>query len=93
MAHYDPGQSSGWHTHTGLHAVVVLAGTLTIFDGECRPHIYGPGDSYVGGGDPHLAVNRSSSPLEMAVTYMFPAGLSHTAFHVPAPAPAGCDAG
>ncbi len=93
MATYAPGQSSGWHTHTGLHAVVVLAGTLTIVDGECRPHTYGPGDSYVGGGNPHLAVNHAASPLEMAVTYMFPAGVSHTAFHVPAVAPAGCVAG
>ena len=89
-AFYAPGQSSGWHSHTGLHAVVVLAGTLTIVDGECRRHTYGPGDSYVGGRDVHLALNDTASPLEMAVTYMFPAGVSHTGFHVPAAEPARC---
>jgi quercetin dioxygenase-like cupin family protein len=90
MASYVPGQSSGWHSHTGLHAVVVLSGTLTIVDGECRRHTYGPGDSYVGGQDVHLALNDTASPLEIAVTYMFPAGVSHTGFHVPAAEPAGC---
>ncbi len=89
-ASYAPGQSSGWHSHTGLHAVVVLSGTLTIVDGECRRQTYGPGDSYVGGRDVHLALNDTASPLEMAVTYMFPAGVSHTGFHVPAAEPAGC---
>lgn len=89
-ASYAPGQSSGWHSHTGLHAVVVLSGTLTIVNGECRRHTYGPGDSYIGGRDVHLALNDTASPLEMAVTYMFPAGVSHTGFHVPAADPAGC---
>jgi quercetin dioxygenase-like cupin family protein len=89
-ASYAPGQSSGWHSHTGLHAVVVLSGTLTIVDGECRRQTYGPGDSYVGGRDVHLALNETAAPLEMAVTYMFPAGVPHTGFHVPAAEPAGC---
>lgn len=91
-ASYAPGQSSGWHSHTGLHAVVVLSGTLTIVDGECHTHTYGPGDSYVGGQDVHLALNDTAARLEMAVTYMFPAGISHTGFHVPATAPASCGA-
>ena len=90
MATYAPGQSSGWHTHTGLHAVVVMSGTLTIVDGDCRRQIYGPGDSYVGGREVHLALNETAAPVEMAVTYMFPAGVSHTGFHIPAAAPAGC---
>ena len=90
MASYGPGQSSGWHSHTGLHAVVVLSGTLTIVDGECRRQTYGPGDSYVGGQDVHMALNDAASALEMAVTYMFPAGVPHTGFHVSAAEPASC---
>ena len=93
MATYAPGQASGWHTHTGLHAVVVLDGTLTIVDGECQRRTFGPGESYVGGREAHLAINQFGSPVDMAVTYMFPAGVSHTDFHVPATAPAGCEAG
>ena len=93
MATYAPGQSSGWHTHTGLHAVVVVSGTLTIVDTGCQRRTFGPGDSYVGGQEVHLAVNQTPSPLEMVVTYMFPSGISHTDFHQPAPAPADCQAG
>ena len=90
MATYAPGQSSGWHAHTGLHAVVVVSGTLTIVDGECQRHTYGPGDSYVGGREVHLALNDTAAPVEIAITYMFPAGISHTAFHVVAAEPSGC---
>ena len=69
----------------------MLSGTLTVVDGECRRQTYGPGDSYVGGQDIHLALNESSAALDMAVTYLFPAGVSHTGFHVPAPAPPNCE--
>lgn len=93
MATYEPGQSSGWHTHTGMHAVMVMSGTLTFYDGECHARTYGPGDTYVGGQDLHLARNETATPVEIAVTYMFPTGVNHTQFHVPSPAPAGCDIG
>ena len=91
LAAYEPGQDSGWHSHTGLHAVLVLSGTLTVYDAECTPHTYGPGDLYVGGEEPHLARNETAAPVEMTVTYVFPAGRSHTEFHVPAAPPVGCD--
>lgn len=91
MATYEPDQSSGWHAHTGLHAVVVLSGELTFYDDSCRRRTYGPGDTYVGGQAVHLARNETAAPVEMAVTYMFPAGVSHTSFHIPSPAPATCN--
>lgn len=90
MATYEPAQSSGWHAHTGMHAVMVLSGTLTFYDGECRRQAYGPGESYVGGQGIHLAKNETAAPVEVAVTYLFPAGVDHTRFHVPTPAPVGC---
>ena len=90
-ATYEPGQSSGWHAHTGMHAVLVLSGSVTFYDGQCQGRSYGPGDTYVGGQDVHVARNDTAAPVEMAVTYLFPAGRPHTTFHVAAPAPAGCD--
>lgn len=90
LATYEPGQSSDWHSHTGIHAVTVLSGTITFYDAQCQPHAYGPGEVYVGGQDVHQARNETSEPAQLAVTYIFPAGPSHTTFHVPAPAPAGC---
>ena len=49
MATDAPGQSSGWHRHTGMHALVVVSGTLTIIDGRCDRRTFSPGESYVGG--------------------------------------------
>ena len=87
---YEPGHSSGWHAHTGMHAVMVLSGTVTFYDSQCQGRTYGPGDTYVGGQDVHVARNDTSEPVEMAVTYLFPSGRPHTTFHVASPAPAGC---
>ena len=91
MATYEPGHSSGWHAHTGMHAVMVLSGTVTFYDSQCQGRSFGPGDIYVGGQDVHVARNDTSEPVEMSVTYLFPAGRPHTTFHVASPAPAGCD--
>ena len=91
MATYVPGQSSGWHVHTGMHAVMVLSGAITFYDEECGRTTYGPGDTYVGGRNAHVARNDTAVPVDMAVTYMFPAGMSRNQFHIPSAAPAGCD--
>lgn len=87
---YRPGQASSWHMHTGLHAVAVLSGTLTVYDGACEAHIYGPGDSYVGGTTEHMASNATDGPVDMVVTYIFPEGSSMANFVVPMPPPAAC---
>jgi quercetin dioxygenase-like cupin family protein len=83
---YDPGQTSGWHTHAGLHAVAVLTGELTVYDGECRPQRVLAGDPYVGGRDLHLVRNESAERVEMVVTYLNAVGPASP--H--AGAPAGC---
>ena len=85
---YDPGQSSGWHLHAGVHAVAILSGTLTVYDDQCRPTRFGPGEPYVGGRQVHLARNDADVPVEMVVTYidLTQPQLSTT----PAPPPPGC---
>lgn len=65
---YEPGQSSGWHSHPGVHAVAVVSGTLTVYGAECTPRNIGPGESYVGGQELHLTRNESAVPVEMVVT-------------------------
>lgn len=90
-ATYAPGQTSGWHSHTGMHVVMVLSGTVTFYDSHCQGRTYGPGETYVGGQDVHLVRNETVEPAEVAVTYLFPAGQSHTTFHVDARPAAGCD--
>jgi quercetin dioxygenase-like cupin family protein len=91
-ATYEPGQTSGWHVHTGMHAVLVLSGTVTFYDGQCQGRTYGPGETYVGGQETHVVRNETAESAQLAVTYLFPVGQPHTTFHVDSPAPAGCDA-
>ncbi|MDP1804984.1 MAG: cupin domain-containing protein, partial [Acidimicrobiales bacterium] len=90
-ATYAPGQTSGWHSHTGMHAVMVLSGTVTFYDSQCQARSYGRGEIYVGGQDVHVVRNETVEPAEVAVTYLFPAGRSHTSFQVDARPAAGCD--
>ena len=68
------GESSGWHHHTGIHAVAVLSGTLTVYGQRCHAQLVVPGRPYVGGQEMHLARNETSSPVEMVVTYLTSAG-------------------
>lgn len=67
---YEPGQTSGWHTHAGLHAVAVLTGELTVYDGKCRPQRVVAGAPYVGGRELHLARNETAQRVRMTVTYL-----------------------
>lgn len=87
---YAPGHSSGWHLHSGVHSVVVLGGTLTIYDETCVRQDYGPGTSYLGGSRPHLARNEGADELGVAVTSVYRP--SATGEHGAAvSAPAGCE--
>lgn len=67
---YEPGQSSGSHSHDGVHVVTVLSGTLTVDDGEVGLRTYGPGETYLGGRQPHEARNDGDEPVHMVVTYV-----------------------
>lgn len=87
---YEPGESSGWHVHHGMHAVAVISGTLTLYDGTCHVKVVGPGESYVGGRELHLARNETPTPVGMVVTYLEPGGSGDPTFNVPMSAPQGC---
>lgn len=72
---YEPGQSSGWHSHAGVHTVIVMSGSLTVYDRSCRPRSFGPQDPYIGGLENHLARNESDAPVEMMVVYTRAGGI------------------
>jgi quercetin dioxygenase-like cupin family protein len=89
-----PGASFGWHTHGAPVAVVVAAGTLTVFDptvGNCQPFKVSKGMSFVEPANHvHLARNDGKTP---ALVYAFYLGLPKPADVVqPKPGPAGCNA-
>lgn len=88
---YEPGQSSGWHDHPGVHAVAVLSGALTVYDRDCRRQTFVPGRPYVGGQQPHLVRNEDDAPVTMIVTYLNPSAPTNSTEHVAGPA--GCQVG
>lgn len=85
---YEPGHASGWHVHSGLHSVVVLSGTLTVYDDNCQRHQYVAGETYLGGRTAHLARNEGTEPAELSVTYVYQ---SHADPGVPVSIPFGCE--
>jgi quercetin dioxygenase-like cupin family protein len=85
---YEPGETSGWHSHSGVHAVAVLSGTLTVYDGQCQAQTFQAGQPYVGGQQLHLVRNESTEPVVMTVTYLSPASGGEPTRKLPAPG--GC---
>ena len=65
---YPPAHSRAWGEDIGLHAVSVIAGTLTVHSIGATPTSYGPGQGYVAGWAPYLAVNDGSVPVGVVVT-------------------------
>jgi hypothetical protein len=70
-----PGGSTGWHSHPGPAFIVVIRGTLTVYDGDdptCTPHRYGPGTGFVdpGFGHLHIARNEGTTPVTVVQTYL-----------------------
>ena len=88
-----PGGSTGWHSHPGPAFIVVVRGTLTVYDGNdpaCTPHRYGPGTGFLdpGFGHVHIARNEGSTPVTVVQTYLdVPPGGSP---RIDEPAPGNC---
>jgi quercetin dioxygenase-like cupin family protein len=88
-----PGGSFGWHTHGSPVAVVVTAGTLTVFDptvAGCAPVKVSKGQSFVEPADHvHLARNDGKTPVTVYALYL---GLPKpSAANSVATEPAGCN--
>ena len=65
---YPSGHAEAWEQDIGLHAVSVIAGTLTVHSVGATPVSYGPGQGYVAGWAPYRALNDGSAPVEVVVT-------------------------
>jgi len=90
---FDPGGSTGWHTHPGPAYIVVTQGTLTLYDGDdptCTPHTVTAGTGFLdpGFGHVHIARNEGTTPATAIATYLnVPPGGSP---RIDAPAPGNC---
>jgi hypothetical protein len=77
---FQPGGSTGWHTHPGPALVTVKTGQLT-------PHRAGQTFLEYGPRDVNLTRNETAAVTETVVTFLLPVGAPIT---VDAPAPGNC---
>jgi quercetin dioxygenase-like cupin family protein len=73
-AQVAPGGSFGWHYHRSAVAVMVTAGTLTLYDSAdaaCSPQRVPAGHGFVEAPNRvHLARNEGTKPATLYVTYL-----------------------
>ena len=84
---FQPGGSTGWHTHPGPALVTVKTGRLTLHRAKgCRSRTFGPGQTFLelGPDDVNLTRNQTTAVTETVVTFLLPVGAPIT---VDAPAP------
>src|SRR5438105_9007403 len=65
---WQVGGSTGWHTHPGHSLIIVTSGTLTEYDGECKPLVYAfvpgqPAPTFVDPGRGHVHIVRNEGSV------------------------------
>jgi len=75
---FDPGTTTGWHTHPGPSMVTVTQGTITVYDGDdptCSPKVFSAGNTFV---DPtsnshvHLVRNETGATAVTIAVQLVP---------------------
>lgn len=89
---WQPGGSSGWHTHPGHSLIIVTAGTVTAYEGDdpdCKPRVYTEGMGFVdhGGSHVHLLRNEGGVMAGTIAVQLIPADAVR---RIDAPDPGNC---
>jgi hypothetical protein len=89
---WQPGGSTGWHTHLGHTLIFVTAGTVTQYQGDdptCTPNVYTAGMAFVDAGGDHVHIVRNEGTVEAQVIAirLIPA---RQPGRIDAPAPGNC---
>lgn len=64
---WEPGGSTGWHSHPGHSLIIVTAGTVTDYEGHdpnCKPHVYKTGMGFIDPGGDHAHILRNEGTVE-----------------------------
>jgi quercetin dioxygenase-like cupin family protein len=89
---WQPGGSTGWHSHPGHSLIIVTEGTVTDYESDdpaCKPQVYTQGMSFVdsGGSHSHIVRNESTTVAATIAVQLIPAGATR---RIDAPAPPNC---
>jgi quercetin dioxygenase-like cupin family protein len=71
---WEPGGTSGWHTHPGPVIVAIVAGDVEVTNADdCIPRTYTAGEAFIdpGQGNVHIATNASSGEPAKAYAVFF----------------------
>ncbi len=71
---FEPGRTSGWHSHPGPVFVVVKSGTVTVYDATCVPRRYSAGQGFMEGPEPAVVRNEGGTSSENVATLLVPTG-------------------
>jgi len=64
---WQPGGTTGWHTHPGQSLIIVTTGTVTAYEGDdptCKPTVYTTGMGFVDPGGEHVHNLRNEGSVE-----------------------------
>jgi len=89
---WQPGADTGWHRHPGHSLITVIAGSVTVYEGNdptCTPHVYTAGMGFVdhGGDHVHIVRNEGTVPASVIAVQVIPAGQPR---RIDAPNPGNC---
>lgn len=89
---WQPGGSTGWHSHPGHSLIIVTAGAVTNYEGDdpsCTPHVYTVGQGFVDAGGDHVHIVRNEGSVE-ARTYAVQLIPATAIRRIDKPAPGNC---
>jgi len=89
---FDPGATSGWHTHPGYLTATVVSGQVTRYGTDCSSEMYGAGQSfYETGAKTFVVKNEGTTPAVVIVTFVVPGGTPTTGLRLDEPQPTTCE--
>jgi hypothetical protein len=76
---WQPGGTTGWHSHPGHSLIIITAGTITDYESDdpaCSPKVYSAGMSFVdeGGSHAHVIRNEGTDVATGIAVQLIPAG-------------------
>lgn len=94
---WQPGGSTGWHTHPGHSLIIITSGTVTEYEDDCIPHVYTfvpgqPAPTLVdpGHGHVHIIRNEGTVPATSIAVQLVPYDPSKMNRRLDRPAPDAC---
>ena len=83
-AAYAPGGYNGWHSHAGVLAITLVAGSIEWYDENCNTKTYKAGDSWTEGSQVHAFKVTSTTNIHLLTAFIIAPG-SATRIDQPAP--------